>query len=152
MIPHQKTVCNPTMGSFYWHQTHSGVKQHPGVRLPSVPSCLDSVQAAEVAHICGVEIWLVPSQWMGGQSYREERSLLNIIKLLTGKKVLFWTFAKIVLHHFSKSGWCRGSEEIFYTNVRGSEEIFGWVKDSLCWMSWKNHICWASWIGRHKEG
>ena len=68
-------------------KTHSGAKHYPGVSLPSVPSCLDSVQAAEVAHICGVETWLLPSQWMGGQSCREERSLLNSIKLLTGKKV-----------------------------------------------------------------
>ena len=70
-------------------KTHSGAKHYPGVSLPSVPSCLDSVQAAEVAHICGVETWLLPSQWMGGQSCREERSLLNSIKLLTGKKFSF---------------------------------------------------------------
>ena len=46
-------------------------------------------QAVEVAQICEVETWLVLSQWIGGQSYREERSILNSIKLLTGKKFTF---------------------------------------------------------------
>ena len=75
MIPHQQIDVlfgNQPWEVFTYIKTHSGAKRKSGARFPYVPSCLDWVQDVEVAHIFGVETWLV-----------------YIIKLLSKKKFSF---------------------------------------------------------------